>query len=201
MQTIETYLPVFTGFYGTIFEADEEQEIYNINEVRNQKGLPDVDYDKIDFDYSGYYKEKAEYCCHWVEQEMRSLGFDCTIEFEQVNSPREYNFSNDSIHCKVSIDIDNLIDYATKNWLEFSEYIKENYSSYDGFISFRSSDAQTWLNEIINKEEHSVGSLMHFILNNEIEDAQWEMYHHGIGDMHGLVATNYDELTEGGVSC
>ena len=42
--SFETYLPVFTGFYGTIFEPDESSEIEGINELRESKGLKPIDY-------------------------------------------------------------------------------------------------------------------------------------------------------------
>ena len=42
MKKIETYLPLFPGFYGTIFEPYEDSEIDCINEVRKEKGLDEI---------------------------------------------------------------------------------------------------------------------------------------------------------------
>ena len=59
---VNTWLPVFPGFYSTIFGCDSEadNEIYNINGERGELGLPDIDYDSVNFDYDSYHNEIAE---------------------------------------------------------------------------------------------------------------------------------------------
>ena len=55
----KTFLPVFPGFYGTIFEPNESDEIDYINEVRQEAGLERVDDYSIEFDHSGYEREMS----------------------------------------------------------------------------------------------------------------------------------------------
>ena len=53
--SVGTYLPVFPGFYNTIFEFnDEDQEIDYYNDERESKGLSELEYDQFDFDYRAY---------------------------------------------------------------------------------------------------------------------------------------------------
>jgi len=195
MKKIETYLPVFTGFYNTIFEPSEEDELNHINEEREKRDMEPISWDDCDWKYDEYYKDTAKYCCDWVEHEMNSLGIPCTITFQKVVSPRFYNFTNDSINCEVQVDVAKLIDYATDNWEEFTQYIKDRYTSCDGFTSFHSNDPAKWLNELPEKEAHNIGSLMHFILLNENYDAKNEMFDYGQGNISGPYAENYEELT------
>ena len=42
-KEINTYLPVFTGFYEGIYEPDETSEIDYINELRNEKNLKNIE--------------------------------------------------------------------------------------------------------------------------------------------------------------
>ena len=43
---VETFLPVFPGFYDTIFGANVEDELYWQNDCRD-KDLPNVEYDDL----------------------------------------------------------------------------------------------------------------------------------------------------------
>ena len=61
MTKIETYLPVFTGFYETIFDSasHEDCEIYNINEDREKLKLEPVKWEDCKFDYKTYRADVA----------------------------------------------------------------------------------------------------------------------------------------------
>ena len=96
---METYLPLFKGFYGSFFESEIDfqtnQEIERINQQR--EGLHPISFDNLEIDY---HKCNLEYCrqfTDFVESELNSNGIECKIVFQALNSPREYNFTNDSI--------------------------------------------------------------------------------------------------------
>lgn len=55
-NTIEGYLPVFPGFYNTLFQADEEQVIED-----------PYTYDDYDFDYKQYHQDVAKEAVEVVE--------------------------------------------------------------------------------------------------------------------------------------
>ena len=83
MNKIKTFLPVFTGFYNTIFEPNESSEIDNYNQLQGA----DYNYDDFEFDYEDYRKRVAEQCVESIEIELDlifSLNFDgdFKIEFE-----------------------------------------------------------------------------------------------------------------------
>jgi hypothetical protein len=156
---IDSYLPLFPGFYGSIFEADEEGSI--------EDGKT---YDDYEWDYKDYMERVGMECCHAVESQLKE--FDIKIKYQHVNSPKYYNYSNDSINVKYTITKKSfklLLDYLSNNLLEFEQYLKENYTCRDGFISLHSNDTKDWIlqSENLEKPEHKFGAILEFYLENE----------------------------------
>ncbi|QDP51821.1 MAG: hypothetical protein GOVbin212_40 [Prokaryotic dsDNA virus sp.] len=190
MKKIKTYLPIFNGFYGSIFEPNEEYEIEYINELRQKKNKPEIDFDDVDFDYHNYYLELSKEFCFIVWNELEDFIYK--IEFESLKSPRFYNYSNDYIECKIKPKKQAILNYIKKNYNNWNEYLKDNYTSYDGFISSYDNYAgsEDWSNKnIFNK--HQLCAVLSFIAENEsiTEDAllENEVY---------LQAKNFDKLTK-----
>lgn len=157
-----TYLPLFSGFYGSIWSEpcfDGEEDYYNIPE---DKCFEDF------IDWNIYYQDIAKKYCDFVEGSLSD--FVSSINFESIQSPRFYNFSNDSINCEIEFN-DSLVDqYILDNYDEFSQYIRDKYTSRDGFISFYENDASQWLDGW-KEDSHKVGSILNFIcINEEIEE-------------------------------
>lgn len=170
MKTIETYLPVFSGFYCGYFEshvdylAEMEYEYYKENYCN------DLDFDDLDFDYQSFYNDCAECMVFEVRDELVSLGFVSDIDYQRINSPKYYNFANDSIYVEVKLkdnNITNIMNYLNENTEEFSEYLKSKYTSCDGFISSYSNEVEDWLTPISLEHTHKLGSILDFILENE----------------------------------
>lgn len=175
LEKIESYLPVFNGFYSTVFEADEENEI-----------VAPYTYDDYTFDYKGYTREMALACTKQIEKKLKEtegFNFGIKIEFDTISSPREYNFANDSIWVKYTLSEDTAKEihkYLLKYGKEFTQYIKDRYTSRSGFMSFYSNDASVWIAEYLNDEKqlsHCFGAILEFILtgysdNDLYEDVQ-----------------------------
>ena len=197
---IKTWLPVFSGFYATFFEPDETHEIDYINELRQEKNLSPIDSESCSFNYEKYKNEAAASCCNYVEKELQDLiSENLKIDFEGLDSPRFYNFSNDSINCSItvnSVSLKKVKKYLIENLSDFEEYLKR-YKTRDGFISFFSCGSEVWLSEYwkeIETNEHFFGAILDFILKNEDQEAELNMYY----DLHDhdvyIECTNMDEL-------
>jgi len=166
MKTIETYLPIFPGFYETMFEPYEDNEIDHFNDLRIENKLTPVTYDQFKFDYEEYENSIGKQCCVFIENQLSS--YISEIKFQSICSPREYNFANDSINCEVLLSDENIL--SIKNFIEshskeFETYIKDNYSSYDGFFSHYSNNPNEWINELDKalEHKHQLGSILNFI--------------------------------------
>ena len=197
METIKTYLPVFPGFYGTLFEADETQEIDHINELREVANMEPVKFDDIKFDYKTFEKESAMQAVNFIEKELNEvLDTNFVITFEELISPREYNFTNDSINVEIkgtAQDFEAVQNYINNNFAAFNKYIKERYSSCSGFISFYTNEGAEFLALSIEEDNHIFGSLLDFIFENEKID-QEQMYYYVVERVN-INAENYNELT------
>lgn len=194
MDAYKTYLPIFQGFYNTIFEPDESNEIDYINSERESLGLKDIDYDDCKFDYTEHNNNTILGCSDYVETILKDIGINNTISNPTLIRPKFYNYSNDSINIDIEININDIKAYLLSNIDAFKDYIKNRYTSYDGFISSYSNDAFYWLSdEIDNNPEHAIASCLEFIICNEIDDPTLDMYYN-IQDNY-ICCTNYTELT------
>ena len=201
---VETYLPLFPGFYGTSWEAyNEEDEISEINRIREGKGLEPITWDDCQWNYMDRDNEVAQNCCHFIEERIKEMGLDIDINYQKINSPKYYNFSNDSIYIEADIrDFEKIINYLNDNEEEFEEYIGENYTSRSGFLSSYSNNHKVWMLDLKDHENtdigHRIGSVLNFILINE-EITEQDMYDYvsdmGDGSLY-VWANNYEELTE-----
>lgn len=74
-----------------------------------------------------------------------------TRNFE-LHSPREYNFTTDKLIVNVEFRLRALEYWCLKNKPEeFNKYLKENYSSYDGFISFVPNSISAFKDKYFNE--------------------------------------------------
>ena len=169
MKKIESYLPLFDGFYNTLFEYDnEDHDIEWFNETHGTE----LSYDDFNWNYAERHQRISEQVCDIVNSLLSDEDINMTINFQKLVSPREYNFTNDSINCEYVIsqkEYDKIIDYIKVNWSNFEEYIKDRYTSRSGFISSYSNNAEVWMNNIKSEShlEHGFGTVLEFILQNE----------------------------------
>lgn len=149
---------MFSGFYHTIWELDTEY-------ITDDNGKI-ISYDRMDIDHTGW--EKA--CCEHIISELnyQLSDFSLRMRFESIYSPREYNFANDS--CNVIMDVDEkaISKYIYENQSAFEDYLREKYTSYDGFWSSYSNKFADWEEDTkkfknYSEDEHYLGSILQFI--------------------------------------
>lgn len=193
----KTFLPVFPGFYGTIFEADETGEIDYINEVRKDAFLERVDDYSIEFDYPQYYENVAKECCDFLSDNLARLGFVSKITKEYIVSPREYNFRNDSINIEVELSAKNrkAIQYYVYSRKDaFEKFLKDRYTPCSGFIPSYSCWFEDWEMETgsfysFKNPEHYLGAVLQFIC--EQEDIDDESMYYAAVETH-VECVDYD---------
>jgi hypothetical protein len=166
----QTYLPVFPGFYGTYFEPDEAFELESVNIQRQENDLEPLEYKDLDFDYEGYKNNVCEASANYIEYLLFGLNIIKKIKFEKLYSPIEYNFANDSIDVEIEFFPENLSKYINEHFDSFKKYIKDNYTSHDGFLSYYSNDAEDWKYDTENftefSDSHRLGSCLEFVCLN-----------------------------------
>ncbi len=156
---MRTYLPLFTGFYNTIWEMDDSYLIEELN----------VDMENID--YTKYREDVSKELCRVLPEHCDLIE---SVLYEALVSPRFYNFGNDSINCEVSLSSKEAVDeYLADNADAFSEYLKDRYTSRDGFASSYSNDPKDWTDW--KDDQHKFGAVLDFwFLNEEVDE--YEVY-------------------------
>lgn len=157
-KTFETVCPYFPGFYNTFLDSDDDYAYDYFQEDYPDKDVSDI-WDYFDFkEYANQVGERYVSLLNFELQKQKNILNKFKIEFEEVVSPREYNFETDRAYIKLT-----LIDYEKSkqklvNFLnlakdDFSEWCKDNYTSYDGFFSFIPNDFEGFMNRFINPED------------------------------------------------
>ena len=190
---VKIQLP-FSGFYDTIHKYNIDQALeggFNYNyETGEEQEVPDIwgaDYD--------YLAIELEYCEHYVEAFGDRYGL--TLTFDEMTSPREYNFSTDRIFCEIpKEEIDKIRKevYEHKDW---PQYVRDNFTDSDGFWSNYDNSYQheDWTRE--NLDECQYGTIIKFWLRNITTDSSvegWDMDEYYI--TNDFEMCNWDSIIE-----
>lgn len=181
---ISTWLPVFPGFYNTLFDSADilERETEEIGNYIKSEKLADCMIKNLYISETlthfnkEYEKSAAKQCVHIIETELKRLNFVNSMEFENIYSPKEYNFINDSINIEVYFsaeNIHNIKQFISNHYEEWKEYLKGTYTSYDGFISNHANypEADEWEMVIALNDAHNAGAVLEFLCGeNNITD-------------------------------
>lgn len=135
---------LFPGFYNSVLfnEGLLSDAIDSINDS-------DHDYDLTDVD--GYCKAV---CKKIVDDVYSNLVDDVikSIKFAYVVNPAYYNFETDKLNLELDLDRDALEVYIFKtNAEEFDVYLAENFTSYDGFISYIANNLHEFRNQYLTE--------------------------------------------------
>jgi len=170
MKYINSYLPIFSGFYGSFLDPCEnyqlENEIEYINELRQEKNKKPINSDNLKIDYDNLYNDLSSELCNIVYDLLKDFIYD--IKYESLESPKYYNYSNDKIKILIKPNKNKILKYITKNFENWDKYLKANFTSYDGFISFYCNNpaSNDWNVKNIFKDVQ-LQSVLNFIAENE----------------------------------
>lgn len=191
----QTWLPKFNGFYGSGLIGDNDLNYLLFDDPgvvakEHLDWITNAVYDYID--YSDYQLELSQVICDCIGSELiEQIPAVKSVEFETLQSPREYNFSNDSINIKIKcVYLDDIVKACLKRE-NFVEYIHDRYTSYDGFMSFYENDIDKWIETLDDDIDHKLGSMLEFLL-----DFDYEYLYKVCGDVYILDYLDYDKLLD-----
>lgn len=149
-ELISVVIP-FDGFYESWSSSMLDEEIEQHNEYcesEEGEGSEPYDEDKLNWAlvHDCYAKKYTESLFDWIENEESIDGGELKYEFEEMTSPREYNFSTDVISVKMALsEIIRLHDYVMDNYeFELRDNIKCQLEPCDGFMPFYDNDLDSW---------------------------------------------------------
>lgn len=163
----------FSGFYESLHDSaldDATKDIFrddsgDENAELAYRALDSMQWGNVRNDYA---KEYAENFAH--EFDIKSLSF------ESMQSPREYNFSTDRIFC--NIDYSELCGIVkTFDLAAFDAFVRERFTSRDGFISFYPAELAEW-GKVETWDHNQVGTAIEFYAIQESggEYDHWQEY-------------------------
>jgi hypothetical protein len=167
---------------GALKPCDFEYDYYENGEGHFEDGS---DVDEYEFDYDGYKQKVNEVLKHFFEKTVfekvfKPLGFERLI-YENLNKPREYNFTTDKVYFELEYDTEKFnvpVTYKCcnsqwgfyfedmnpfKDWAinkieeleknpKFEQYLKDNFSSYDGFRSWTPNNINDLVYELYRED-------------------------------------------------
>lgn len=157
----------FSGFYesvhGAVMDTAEEMDAEHFASKDNDSypeavGMDESDIATILYQMADYKKGHLHYAESYVKAFVgyvkQETGVDLGLEFESLDSPREYNFTTDRIFAQIPVSI--LEELRAKVTLgNFAEVIKERHESRSGFCSFYTTDIEEWSKKPVTEYDHN----------------------------------------------
>jgi hypothetical protein len=138
---MQTLIP-FSGFYSSLHSDNVDQTVTQLFADRDTGCNPNEGLEMALSRTCNYKQVYANYAKAYCENFGAWLGIP-SLKFEELSSPREYNFTTDRIFAKVSLkDL-----YKVKREVlptALAERAKSMLTSYDGFMSYYSPDVKSW---------------------------------------------------------
>lgn len=167
----------FPGFYESsltsALDCEEEQECDNFAEKESSPyevetyvadealRLSAKDFAEIFFDVTDYgvaYQQIArDYLEVFALTFKEEFGFPLDAKYEEMTSPREYNFTTDRLFALIPEEVvQKLFDLSkSEDHVRLAAKIKKECTSYDGFFSYYSNDLAVWLEKPLEDWDHN----------------------------------------------
>jgi len=188
-------IPFFPGFYeSSLMNSDtsywaiqEELEIYLQADYRKEHPEYQIlTEDDLDFRYSDYKHDVAEaFLEAW---ENRAPEIVLSAENPSIDSPRYYNFRNDELFADVELrddwkDVMHQFIASNYDWLQ--ERIREDWTSYDGFMSFMSNDIDEWDSHLFEEEdERYISTMLAYMMYRENKEIRNDLAMSALEDIY-----------------
>ena len=166
---IDTWLPLHPGYYESrLYHSNMDNEAAGWFLQSELPELPEYLHaaigEQIVTDFAGYMEATSRQFCAAVETLLTDiLGSKVTIGYQDIHSPREYNFTTDTVNVSITLDRAALVKYCAKYGGEMAGYFKARYTSWDGFISHYPADIEYWTDPD-HWDRHGLGAILEAVL-------------------------------------
>jgi hypothetical protein len=169
-------IPIFNGTYETEWEVEEWDD--------QGEEVP-VDYNQQDLmkSIAGVYHDNEKQIL-----EALAVPFIKSIHFTGgTHSPREYNFSTDTLDFDLNINKKGMLEALAKlaGNEEFEKWLHECFTSYDGFMSFTPNNYKELSEEIRgehNEFDQALSAMIRFLAGDDSKKINMDMYEEWSGN-------------------
>lgn len=173
---------IFDGFYESrLYNSDK---LYWVNEGDENGTEWDIDFPKFE-------KEVCEEAAYLLGKFTRGKIIS-KIEFVEIDSPREYNFRTDRLVLNIEYDERELMYLLQREKEDFDAYLRANWTSYDGFISFVANS----YDEFMEKENFKIEIALEYVILRQLCGKEWnpEKFHDIETEYHLELYETADEI-------
>lgn len=156
-------LPWFPGFYESVLDSFIDQEI---EQEMEGNGEPEGSeyyrgpktWDEVD-EYANYEAARLAISKAWVNAFSKETGLK--MEFEEMKSPREYNFTTDRVFVLLPEETLKKL-WPMRDSDEFQKVLTDWFTPRSGFIPFYSSDSEgiSWSKPIEEWDHNELSALI-----------------------------------------
>ncbi len=182
---IEIRALTFGGFYGGRWDQGEDE----YREAQCEEALEVIQL-KDDWGFGPDYRTEVAkiYAEYYIDMVNEILDVDFKIISQEVDSPKEYNFTNDKIFIQVEVGdyealIDKLIKLASnpEYRAELGKIIHDEHTSCSGFWSWMSNDIEEWFGLMYNPDNahytsYFIAYLMSLMDSEKVENLDESIY-------------------------
>ena len=188
-------LPIISvAMYGTTLEPSNLFDEYSINDDKNEGYIHfNSEWYWDNFDNNKYVKHIENLAGSFLNGTIESNGIEVKIKCGSIYSPKYYNYSNDEIDLTVTFNKTKVLNFAKKNKEQFNSFLKDNYSSYDGFSSHTANNFNEWLTDFKDNESQAIGAVLTFVLSDYIEETETYFAYYVLENSHYPEFANYTE--------
>ena len=156
---------IFCGLYESVL-YNSDTDYYLAQTLGGSLG------DEVDYDFNEFTKVAGEACVNSLEDELYSHDVITNMDYAGMSSPRYYNYDTDRVLIGVDYNFIALVKYCRHtNKDKFNQYLKNNYTSYDGFVSFVENSVERFFSkDWFNSHKNiAVQVMLEFYLTSEID--------------------------------
>ena len=195
-------LPFFPGFYETSLENSDTsywaiKEELDYYQSECETPCKELTEDDFEFQYEDYEKDVRE---NWAAA-WKYHAPEIVLSLENVTmwSPRYYNFDHDRLYADIEL-ADNWQDemrhFMALNYDWLKDRIEDDWTSYDGFMSYMSNDIDEWGDYLFKEQDcRYISTMLGYMMYLENKDIIDDLVILALDDIY---AGSYVELTEEG---
>jgi hypothetical protein len=160
-NTLKTIIP-FSGFYASLHDSELEKTLELA--FSDDSGMPNTGLLSHAWDAVNWGQVHEAYAKNYCERFAREFRIS-SLTFEELNSPREYNFTTDRIFASISLEDVRAI-LAKVDPAKLGEKVRECFTSRDGFSSFYSANLEDW-GDVATWDHNQIGTLLQTFADQE----------------------------------
>ena len=163
---------IFMGFYESpLYNSDTEYYLNEMLQDEEHKSTYEIDFD-------AYTKAVSEFATELLKDYcINSDNIIKSMKFKNLYSPNYYNFDTDRLNSEIDLNLTKLKQFIKANKSDFNLYLHENFTSYDGFMSFISNNYNDFMIQYLDDKNRCINVMLEYYILTCIYSDNWKGIH------------------------